>query len=161
DGCRSVRILADDSLIDDPAQLAYRLRPVRQLDIEAHDPLVRFKFGTFHWIGPEGAAAWVVELAIDGSDPRSRPLFDRIGQVVSAAYRKHPVRDWLDRDAPWVRQPRRFWSLLAFGAAIASLLTMATLLNMPPGAVERRNAIGFLLFLWVVGPLLAALVYLG
>ena len=91
--CRSVQIVAHDVLIKDSSQFQGLLedgdRPVRDLEIEAHDPYLRIRFG------PRGKERKRMgsesEIVSDPNDSVAASLRAQIEVILEGARRRGPV----------------------------------------------------------------------
>jgi hypothetical protein len=90
--CRSVQIVAHDVLIEDSSQLqGLRDSPVRDLEIEAHDPFLRIRFGPIirnrkGWTGWTGG-----EVVSDPNDSVAASLLAQIEVILEGARRQGPI----------------------------------------------------------------------
>jgi hypothetical protein len=87
--CRSVQIVAHDVLIEDSSQLqGLRDSPVRDLEIEAHDPFLRIRFGPIIRNRKRCTAGEVVS---DPNDSVAASLLAQIEVILEGARRQGPI----------------------------------------------------------------------
>jgi hypothetical protein len=96
-GARTFRVMANEILISEPYDLAALGQPiVHTLDIEAHEPYVRLRFGA--QAVPEGRSRKYLELATIPGEGDA--LFERIERIVVSTRRAQPIRDcWRESDS--------------------------------------------------------------
>ncbi|HKI17693.1 MAG TPA: hypothetical protein VKA15_07420, partial [Isosphaeraceae bacterium] len=93
--CRSVQIVAHDMLIKESSQfqglLAEADRPVRDLEIEAHDPFLRIRFGGL--IRGSGDRRWRTksEIVSDADDSVAASLRAKIEVILKEACGRGPI----------------------------------------------------------------------
>lgn len=91
-GAKTFRVIADEALLSEPYDLESMRKPaILSLDIEAHEPYLRFRFGV---TAVGSGQIRLLELATIAGDAAGEALFDRIEQIVIVATRDRPVADW-------------------------------------------------------------------
>ena len=140
-GSISFRVIVEGNLLADPYEIpATPKRAIHQVDIEAHEPFVRFRFG-------QVADHSFCELAVDDDHPGGRPLLDRIEHVSLSSGAAAPCQVSRRENVPWILIRRFLIALVVIGMCLVPALVLLTGMALDGTPDQQMNANAILIAL--------------